>query len=102
MNKDFWIIDTVTKYFYDTITRIKRNKSQRDKDKLKKLTNKIKDIEKRYALAEEEFRLAQQKAYSINHELYMATESRDKIIKKYSYSVRTNKTLNPDYTVDTI
>jgi len=83
-------IDTITKYFYKYFDRIRRNKSEKDKVKLKKLAKRDKEIAEELKPIQEQLKLLEEK----ESKLILAKE---KILKRYTYEVRTRE-LNPNYT----
>ena len=81
--------NTCTKYFYDLITRYRRNKSDRDKAKLKQLVKRKKELVEKLKPILEQVKILEVGLTSIEDKEY-------KILNKYSYEVRVAE-LNPHY-----
>ena len=96
MNTSGWSIDTITKYFYEYFHRYKRNKSDKDKAKLKRLAKRDKEIAEELKPIREQLKLLEEKAYKLVKESRNIEQVKEKILDKYKYSVRTRE-LNPDY-----
>ena len=96
-------IDTITKYFYDFIYRYRRNKSDRDKAKLKRLAKRDKEIAKKLKAIAEELKPIQEqlkpledKRKKLEQESTNIWWAKEKILDKYKYEVNT-RALNPNY-----
>jgi|3_EtaG_2_1085321.scaffolds.fasta_scaffold103058_1 uncharacterized protein YozE (UPF0346 family) len=89
-------IDTITKYFYDFIYRYRRNKSDRDKAKLKRLAKRDKEIAEELKPIQEQLKLLEEKEYRLVKESRNIEQVKEKILDKYKYKVRTRE-LNPNY-----
>ena len=87
MNKDY--INTITKYFYEWITKIKIKKSKEDNRKLKELKLAL-------SKSEEEREIAWNKWIKLDDKTRKINKSIEKIENKYSYT-RKVKVLNPNY-----
>ena len=87
MNKDY--INTITKYFYEWITKIKIKKSKEDNRKLKELKLAL-------SKSEEETEIAWNKWIKLDDKTRKINKSIEKIENKYSYTRRI-KVLNPNY-----
>ena len=87
MNKDY--INTITKYFYEWITKIKIKKSKEDNRKLKKLKLAL-------SKSEEEREIAWNKWIKLDDKTRKINKSIEKIENKYSYTKKV-KVLNPNY-----
>ena len=87
MNKDY--INTITKYFYEWITKIKIKKSKEDNRKLKELKLAL-------SKSEEEAEIAWNKWIKLDDKTRKINKSIEKIENKYSYTRRI-KVLNPNY-----
>jgi len=81
--------NTWTKYFYEFITRYKRNKSEKHKAKLKQLAKRKKELAKELKPILEQIRLMESELSSIY-------DKENKILNKYSYEVKIAKR-NPHY-----
>ena len=81
--------NTWDKYFYDFIYRIRRNKSEKHKAKLKQLAKRKKELAKELKPILEQVRL-------MESELTNIWDKENKIFNKYSYEVRV-ATRNPHY-----
>ena len=73
--------NTWSKFFYDFITRYRRNKSEKHKAKLKQLAKRKKELAKELKPILEQVRL-------IESELSNICDKEDKILNKYSYEVK--------------
>ena len=82
-------INTVTKYFYEWITKIKIKKSKEDSRKLKELNSKLSKLEKEKEITYEKYIKLSDKCYGVSNSI-------EKINKRYAYTKRI-KTLNPNY-----
>ena len=89
-------IDTITKYFYDFIYRYRRNKSDRDKAKLKRLAKRDKEIAEELKPIQEQLKLLREKEHKLEIKSSDISIAKYKILDKYKYKVRTRE-LNPDY-----
>ncbi len=87
MNKDY--INTITKYFYEWITKIKIKKSKEDNRKLKELKLAL-------SKSEEEREIAWNKWIKLDDKTRKINKSIEKIENKYSYTKKV-KVLNPNY-----
>ena len=87
MNKDY--INTITKYFYEWITKIKIKKSKEDNRKLKELKLAL-------SKSEEEAEIAWNKWIKLDDKTRKINKSIEKIENKYSYTKKV-KVLNPNY-----
>ena len=87
MNKDY--INTLTKYFYECITKIKIKKSKEDNRKLKELKLAL-------SKSEEEAEIAWNKWIKLDDKTRKINKSIEKIENKYSYTKKV-KVLNPNY-----
>ena len=87
MNKGY--INTITKYFYEWITKIKIKKSKEDNRKLKELKLAL-------SKSEEETEIAWNKWIKLDDKTRKINKSIEKIENKYSYTRRI-KVLNPNY-----
>jgi predicted nucleic acid-binding Zn-ribbon protein len=81
--------NTWSKFFYDFITRYRRNKSEKHKAKLKQLAKRKKELAKELKPILEQVRL-------IESELSNICDKEDKILNKYSYEVKIARR-NPYY-----
>ena len=81
--------NTWVKYFYECITRYKRNKSEKHKAKLKQLAKRDKEIAKELKPLLEQVKLLKLELSSID-------DKRCNILNKYSYEVRVAER-NPYY-----
>ena len=81
--------NTWAKYFYEFITRYKRNKSEKHKAKLKQLAKRKKELAKELKPILEQVRL-------MESELSNICDKENKILNKYSYKVKTRE-LNDNY-----
>ena len=81
--------NTWAKYFYEFITRYKRNKSEKHKAKLKQLAKRKKELAKELKPILEQIRLMESELSSIY-------DKENKILNKYSYEVKIAKR-NPHY-----
>ena len=97
MNTYGWSIDTITKYFYDFITRIRRSKSEKDKARLKRLAKRDKEIAEELKPIQEQLKLLEEKKSKLTLESEKIYSTKEKILKRYTYEVRTRE-LNPNYT----
>ena len=88
--------NTWAKYFYEFITRYKRNKSDKDKAKLKRLAKRDKEIAEELKPIQEQLKLLREKEHKLNGESSDIYFAKEKILNKYKYEVRT-RTLNPNY-----
>ena len=88
--------NTWAKYFYEFITRYKRNKSEKHKAKLKKLAKRDKEIAEELKPIREELKLLEEKEYKLVKESRNIEQVKEKILDKYKYSVR-KRELNPNY-----
>ena len=82
-------INTVTKYFYEWITKIKIKKSKEDSRKLKELNSKLSELEKETEIAYEKYNKLSDKCGRVSNSI-------DKINKRYAYRKRI-KVPNPSY-----
>ena len=82
-------IDTVTKYFYDSVTFIKVKKSKEDNKKLKEFNSKLSKLEKERDITYERYTKLSDKCYKVS-------DSIGRINKRYAYTKRI-KELNPNY-----
>ena len=89
-------IDTITKYFYNFIYRIRRNKSEKHKAKLKRLAKRDKEIAEELKPIREQLKLLEEKEYKLVKESRNIEQVKEKILDKYKYKVRTRE-LNPNY-----
>ncbi len=87
MNKGY--INTITKYFYEWITKIKIKKSKEDNRKLKELKLAL-------SKSEEEREIAWNKWIKLDDKTRKINKSIEKIENKYSYTKKV-KVLNPNY-----
>ena len=87
MNKDY--TNTITKYFYECITKIKIKKSKEDNRKLKELKLAL-------SKSEEETEIAWNKWIKLDDKTRKINKSIEKIENKYSYTKKV-KVLNPNY-----
>ena len=90
------IIDTWTKFFYDSFYRYRRNKSEKHKAKLKRLAKRDKEIAEELKPIREQLKLLEEKEYKLVKESRNIEQVKEKILDKYKYSVRTRE-LNPNY-----
>ena len=81
--------NTWAKYFYEFITRYKRNKSEKHKAKLKQLAKRKKELAKELKPILEQIRLMESELSSIY-------DKENKILNKYSYKVKIAER-NPHY-----
>ena len=81
--------NTWAKYFYEFITRYKRNKSEKHKAKLKQLAKRDKEIAKELKPLLEQVKLLELELNSIDNKRW-------NILRKYSYEVRVAER-NPHY-----
>ena len=88
--------NTWSKFFYDFITRYKRNKSDKDKAKLKRLAKRDKEIAEELKPIQEQLKLLREKEHKLKIESINISDAKEKILDKYKYEVRT-RTLNPNY-----
>ena len=86
---NYGYIDTITKYFYEWITKIKIKKSKEDNKKLKELKIALSKTEKEKKIAYDKYRKLLDKTIRISNSIA-------KIENKYSYEKRV-KVLNPNY-----
>ena len=96
MGKYGYVVDTWTKFFYESINRYRRNKSEKHKAKLKRLAKRDKEIAEELKPIREQLKLLEEKAYKLVKESRNIEQVKEKILDKYKYSVRTRE-LNPDY-----
>jgi len=89
-------IDTITKYFYDFIYRYRRNKSDRDKAKLKRLAKRDKEIAEELKPIQEQLKPLEDKRKKLEQESTNTWWTKEKILDKYKYEVNT-RTLNSNY-----
>jgi len=88
--------NTWSKFFYDFITRYKRNKSDKDKAKLKRLAKRDKEIAEELKPIQEQLKLLREKEHKLKIESINISDAKEKILDKYKYEVRT-RALNPNY-----
>ena len=81
--------NTWSKFFYDFITRYRRNKSEKHKAKLKQLAKRKKELAKELKPILEQVRL-------MESELSNICDKENKILNKYSYKIKTRE-LNDNY-----
>ena len=81
--------NTWSEFFYDFIYRIRRNKSEKHKAKLKQLAKRKKELAKELKPILEQVRL-------MESELSNICDKENKILNKYSYKVKTRE-LNDNY-----
>tara|TARA_R100001126_G_scaffold63581_1_gene36336 strand:- start:153 stop:434 length:282 start_codon:yes stop_codon:yes gene_type:complete len=86
---NYGYINTVTKYFYEVITKIKIKKSKQDNKKLKELKLAL-------SKAQVEKEIAYDKYSKLLDKTIRISDSITKIESKYSYTKRV-KVLNPNY-----
>ena len=86
---NYGYINTVTKYFYEVITKIKIKKSKQDNKKLKELKLALSKAQVEKEIAYDKYRKLLDKTIRIS-------DSITKIKNKYSYT-RKIKVLNPNY-----
>ena len=86
----------LSKYLYNFFYRYRRNKSDRDKAKLKRLAKRDKEIAEELKPIREELKLLEEKEYKLVKESRNIEQVKEKILDKYKYEVRTRK-LNPNY-----
>ena len=96
MGKYGYVVDTWTKFFYESINRYRRNKSEKHKAKLKRLAKRDKEIAEELKPIREQLKLLEEKEYKLVKESRNIEQVKEKILDKYKYSVRTRE-LNPDY-----
>ena len=96
MGKYGYVVDTWTKFFYESINRYRRNKSEKHKAKLKRLAKRDKEIAEELKPIREELKLLEEKEHKLVKESRNIGQVKEKILDKYKYSVRTRE-LNPDY-----
>ena len=96
MGSGYTIIDTWTKFFYDSFYRYKRNKSEKHRAKLKRLAKRDKEIAEELKPIREQLKLLEEKREKLKRESSDIYNAKEKILDKYKYSVRT-RTLNPNY-----
>ena len=88
-NMGYGYINTVTKYFYEWITKIKIKKSKEDNKKLKELKLAL-------SKSEEEAEIAWNKWNKLDDKTRKINKSIEKIESKYAYKKKV-KVLNPSY-----
>ena len=96
MGKYGYVVDTWTKFFYESINRYRRNKSEKHKAKLKRLAKQDKEIAEELKPIREQLKLLEEKEHKLVKESRNIEQVKEKILDKYKYSVRTRE-LNPDY-----
>ena len=96
MGSGYTIIDTWTKFFYDSFYRYKRNKSEKHRAKLKRLAKRDKEIAEELKPIQEQLKLLREKEHKLEIESINIFDAKEKILDKYKYSVRTRE-LNPNY-----
>ena len=96
MGKYGYVVDTWTKFFYESINRYRRNKSEKHKAKLKRLAKRDKEIAEELKPIREQLKLLEEKEHKLVKESRNIEQVKEKILDKYKYSVRTRE-LNPDY-----
>ena len=96
MGGGYTIVDTWTKFFYESINRYRRNKSEKHKAKLKRLAKRDKEIAEELKPIREQLKLLEEKEYKLVKESRNIEQVKEKILDKYKYEVRTRK-LNPNY-----
>ena len=96
MGGGYTIVDTWTKFFYESINRYRRNKSEKHKAKLKRLAKRDKEIAEELKPIQEQLKLLKEKRNKLMGESSDIYFAKEKILDKYKYSVRTRE-LNPDY-----
>ena len=96
MGKYGYVVDTWTKFFYESLDRYRRNKSDRDKAKLKRLAKRDKEIAEELKPIREQLKLLIEKRNKLTEESSDIYSAKDKILDKYKYKVRTRE-LNPNY-----
>ena len=96
MGKYGYVVDTWTKFFYESINRYRRNKSEKHKAKLKRLAKRDKEIAEELKPIREQLKLLEEKEHKLVKESRNIEQVKEKILDKYKYEVRI-RTLNPDY-----
>ena len=96
MGKYGYVVDTWTKFFYESINRYRRNKSEKHKAKLKQLAKRDKEIAEELKPIREQLKLLIEKRNKLTGESSNIYFTKEKILDKYKYKVRTRE-LNPDY-----
>ena len=86
----------IEKYIHRSFYRYRRNKSDRDKAKLKRLAKRDKEIAEELKPIQEQLKLLREKEHKLNGESSDIYFAKAKILNKYKYEVRT-RTLNPNY-----
>ena len=86
----------IEKYIHKSFYRYRRNKSDRDKAKLKRLAKRDKEIAEELKPIKEQLKLLREKEGKLNGESSDIYFAKEKILDKYKYKVRT-RTLNPYY-----
>ena len=86
----------IEKYIHRSFYRYRRNKSDRDKAKLKRLAKRDKEIAEELKPIQEQLKLLREKEHKLNGESSDIYFAKEKILNKYKYEVRT-RTLNPNY-----
>ena len=86
----------IEKYIHKSFYRYRRNKSDRDKAKLKRLAKRDKEIAEELKPIQEQLKLLREKEHKLNGESSDIYFAKEKILNKYKYEVRT-RTLNPNY-----
>ena len=96
MGKYGYVVDTWTKFFYESLDRYRRNKSDRDIAKLKRLAKRDKEIAEELKPIHEQLTLLREKEGKLEIESLGISKAKEKILDKYKYKVRTRE-LNPNY-----
>ena len=86
----------IEKYIHKSFYRYRRNKSDKDKAKLKRLAKRDKEIAEELKPIQEQLKLLREKEHKLEIESINISDAKEKILDKYKYKVRT-RTLNPYY-----
>ena len=86
----------IEKYIHRSFYRYRRNKSDKDKAKLKRLAKRDKEIAEELKPIQEQLKLLREKEHKLEIESGNISTAKEKILDKYKYEVRT-RILNPNY-----